>query len=212
MYLMTSTRPDLAAAVGIFSRFLSNPGKEHWEGLKRVLRYIKYTVDYRLTFVRKEKFLLKGYVDSDWAGCVDTSRSTTGFVFVLGGTAVSWSSKRQKCVTLSSCEAEYVAAGHATREAIWLADFLAELGEDLPGAVQIHSDSQSAISLVKNPVQHQNTKHIRIQYHFIRERYKDGEVNFKYISTKDQPADFLTKAVSREKFEMCGEFIGVKSP
>jgi hypothetical protein len=203
MYLMMCTRPDIATAVGVFSRFLENPGRDHWEGVKRVFRYLKATSDLKLTFRRTKKFVLKAYVDSDFAGCLDTSRSTTGWIFLLGGTAVSWSSKRQKSVTLSTCEAEYMAAGSATKESIWIRDYLSELGVEQEGPVNLMSDSQSAIQLVRNPVLHQSTKHIRTNAHFIREVVHSGEINLKYVQTKSQVADFLTKALTREKTEFC---------
>jgi hypothetical protein len=210
MYLMTCTRPDLAAAIGIFSRFMSNPGKEHWEGVKRILRYIRFTADFKLTFWRQKKLKIRGYVDSDWAGCLDTRRSTTGYVFTLGNTAVSWSSKRQQCVTVSSCEAEYVAAGIATREALWISEFLDELGEPDQRPVKIFCDSQSALNLIRNPVNHEGSKHIHVQHHHIREQYQIGEIKMEYIPTKQQPADALTKAVNRETLERCRTAVGVQ--
>jgi hypothetical protein len=210
MYVMTCTRPDIATAVGVLSRFSENPGRDHWEGVKRVFRYLKATSDIKLTFRRTKKFHLKGYVDADYAGCLDTSRSTTGWIFLLGGTAISWSSKRQKSVTLSTCEAEYVAAGFATKESLWISEYLGELGVDQSGPVNIMCDSQSAIALLRNPVLHQSTKHIRIQVHFIRERYNSGEINLKYVDTRNQLADFLTKALTREKTEVCRKGTGLE--
>jgi hypothetical protein len=153
---------------------------------------------------------LKGFVDADYAGCVDTSRSTTGWIFLLGGTAVSWCSKRQAAVTLSTCEAEYMAVGSATKEAMFLKKFLEELGyyNDEFG-VKLHCDSQSAINLMKNPTLHQSTKHIKVQEHFIRERIAFGDIRVVFVPTKDQKADFLTKPLSREKIEFCRKECGV---
>lgn len=181
----------------------------HWEGVKRVIRYAKQTADLKLAFRRQEKLTFAGYVDADYGGCVDTSRSTTGWIFLINGTAVSWSSKRQKSITLSTCESEYMAAGSAVKEALWAKEFLEELGVDLPGPVKIWSDSQSAINLLRNPVLHQSTKHIRISAHFIREKYTSGEITLQYIKTGKQVADFLTKALSQEKVEKCREAAGV---
>ena len=110
MYLMVSTRPDLAAAVGILSRFMENPGKVHWEAVKKVLRYVQHTKSYGLLYKRSGSLDLVGFCDSNWGGCLDTRRSTTGYVFMMSGGAVSWCSKRQKSTSQSSCEAEYVVA------------------------------------------------------------------------------------------------------
>jgi hypothetical protein len=210
MYLMLCTRPDIAASIGVMSRFLNNPGKQHWEGVKRIIRYVKATKDLKLTFERKIKFDLKGFVDADYAGCIDTSRSTTGWIFLLGGCAISWCSKRQTAVTLSTCEAEYMACGSAVKEALFLREYLMELGIiESEKAMKIYSDSQSAIHLMKNPVLHQSTKHIRVSAHFIRECYQKGLVKVQFVPTKQQLADFLTKAMTREKMELCRSGVGL---
>ena len=120
MYLMLMTRPDLAASVQILSRFMEKPTRIHWEAIKRVLRYIQGTKEIGLKFQRTQKFELYGFCDSDWGGCLDTRRSTSGYVFLLGGAAVSWSSKRQATVAMSSAEAEYIAATHAAKESLWI--------------------------------------------------------------------------------------------
>jgi len=149
MYLMICTRPDLAASIGILSRFLENPGVDHWEAVKRVLRYLQLTKDKCLKFVKHPVMVFDGYVDSDWGGCPDTRKSTGAYVFRLGGTAISWASKRQSSVALSSCEAEYMAACQASKEAVWLGNFLEELGIPREGALNIQTDSQSALQLMK---------------------------------------------------------------
>jgi hypothetical protein len=153
---------------------------------------------------------LRGYVDADYAGCLNTSRSTTSWIFLLGETAVSWCSKRQKAVTLSTCEAEYMAMGSATKEAMFLKEFLTELGyfHDEKG-VKLFCDSQSAINLMKNPVLHQSTKHIRVQAHFIRERVELGDIRVSFVGTKEQIADYLTKPTAREKLVFCRRSAGV---
>jgi hypothetical protein len=210
MYLMVSTRPDLAAAVGMFSRFCQNPRKEHWEGVKRILRYIKGTRSHGLVFTRGRSLELKGYTDSDWGGCPDTGRSTGGYVFLLGGAAISWSSQRQKSSALSSCEAEYMAACGAAKEAIWTKEMLHQLGHPKEEPVKILSDSESAMNLMKNPVLHQKTKHIGIQFHFVRELIEKGDVSFSYCKRDFMVADSLTKAVSRVKVEFCRTMMGIQ--
>ena len=161
-------------------------------------------------FTRKESLELEGYTDSDWGGCPDTGRSTGGFVFLLGGAAVSWSSRRQTSNALSSCEAEYMAACEAAKEGIWLRETLSQLEQPRSGPVMVKCDSQSAMSLMKNPVLHIRTKHINIQYHYIRETIEKGEVYFVFCRTELMVADSLTKAVPESKVVFCRTQMGVK--
>ena len=127
----------------------------------------------------------------------------------MSGYQSEYNRLRQKSVTLSTCEAEYVAAVSCTKESMWIAEYLGDLGVDLGGPVNLLCDSQSAIALAKNPVLHQSTKHIRIQVHFIREKLESGEINLKYVETKLQVADFLTKPLTREKTEFCRNSVGL---
>ena len=209
MYLMVSTRPDLAAAVGILSRFMENPGKVHWEAVKKVLRYVQHTKSYGLLYKRSGSLDIVGFCDSNWGGCLDTRRSTTGYVFMMSGGAVSWCSKRQKSTSQSSCEAEYVAAAQAAMEVAWERAFMEELGHSWEVAIAIGSDSQSAMKLADDPVYHEKSKHIDIKVHYIREQIEKGEVEFVYVPTEYQVADALTKAVPRSKVEFCREKMGV---
>ena len=203
MYLMVCTRPDLAAVIGVLSRFLENPGQVHWEAVKRVFRYLKLTVSWGLKFTKQSSLVLDGYVDADWGGCPDTRRSTGAYIFRLGGTAISWASKRQSSVALSSCEAEYMALSQAAKEAVWLSNFVQELGVQLGEPLNIKSDSQSALALVKNPVFHARTKHIGIHYHFVRDLVWRNQISFTFCRTDQQWADALTKSVPREKLVNC---------
>jgi hypothetical protein len=161
MYAMVCTRPDIAHAVGVVSRYMSNPGKQHWEAVKWILRYLRGTSDMSLCFAGAD-LKLQGYVDADLAGDVDSRKSTTGFVYTLGGTAVCWASKLQKIVAISTIEAEYVALTEAGKEMVWLQSFLDELGKKNEMGI-LHSDSQSAIFLAKNPAYHSRTKHIQLR-------------------------------------------------
>ena len=157
---------------------------EHWKGAKRVLRYIKGTINYGLVFDgRSTRCFLIGYSDADWANDVDTRRSTSGYVFQINGLTVSWSSKRQSCVTRSSTEAEYVALSHATQEAVWLRRLLNDIGEKQDQPSVMNEDNQGAIELSKNPRFHNRTKHIDVAYHFIREKVNDKSINVKYCRT-----------------------------
>ena len=210
MYLMVSTRPDLAAAVGRVSRFGKNPGPEHWRAVKWILMYLQKTKSHGLTFRKQGKMQVIGHCDSDHNGCVDTRRSTTGYVMKLGGGSISWCSRRQKTVALSSCEAEYMAACEATREATWEAKLLKELGYNGVCPIEIRSDSQSAIALIDNPVFHDKTKHIAAKYHFVREKVEDGTVAFSYCPTDSNIADSLTKGVPKLKTIFCRVGMGVE--
>ena len=208
MYAMVSTRPDLAHAVGVVSRFMSNPGKMHWEGVKWIFRYLRGTKDKVLNFGGKG-LSLTGYVDADLAGSdLDKRRSTSGYVFTYGGTAVSWTSKLQKVVALSTTEAEYVAVTEAAKEMVWLQNFLSELGKEQSNG-ELYSDSQSAIHLAKNPAFHSRTKHIELKYHFIRYLLDKKVLQLLKVRGDQNPADMLTKVVTLEKLELCSASTGL---
>ena len=209
MYLMVSTRPDIASSIQVFAKYMQNPGVEHWEGVKRVFRYLKSTMKMCVRYERGHSSQVSGFCDSDYAGDVDTMRSTAGYIFLLAGGAISWSSKRQAIVALSSTEAEYMAATHASKEALWLKRFIGELGTN-QSPVKILCDNQSALKLMKNPQYHARTKHISVQFHFIRELIEEGEIEFHFVGTNMQCADFLTKGVTREKLELFTFEVGLR--
>ena len=164
-YLSIATRPDITYAVSILSRFMHNPGIPHWNGLKRVYAYLKYTRDLWLSFgtVKAE---IEGFSDADGMSQQDR-HAISGYVFMLNGGAVSWSSKRQDTISLSTTEAEYIALTHAAKEAIWFRNLLSELFGPIVEPILINSDNQSAIALAKDDRFHARTKHIDIRYHFI---------------------------------------------
>jgi hypothetical protein len=207
MYAMVCTRPDIAHAVGVVSRYISNPGKQHWEAVKWILRYLKGTSDMSLCFTGAD-LKLQGYVDADLAGDVDSRKSTTGFVYTLGGTAVCWTSRLQKIVALSTTEAEYVAVTEAGKEMVWLQGFLDELGRKNEKGI-LHSDSQSAIFLAKNPAYHSRTKHIQLRYHFIRSLLESEQLLLEKIRGTENLADMLTKGVTIEKLKLCTTSVGL---
>jgi len=165
----TQTRPDIQFAVGLIAQFGSNPGIAHFKTAKRVLHYLKGTADYNLVLGRRRerRFDLIGWSDSNWAQDVDDCRSTSGFVFDVAGSSVTWSSKKQPTVATSSVEAEYVASANATKEAVWLHTLLTELDFPPMTATVIHADNQGCIALANNPVSHSRAKHIDIRHHFI---------------------------------------------
>jgi transposase InsO family protein len=209
MYAMLATRPDIAYAVGVLSKYAATPGQAHWTALKRVYRYLRGTVNMCLTYRGNSEPDLLAFVDADWASDINDRRSTTGFVFLISGGAVSWSSKKQTSVALSSTEAEYMAAAAATKEAIWLKTFLSELDFSKTHPITLQIDNQSAILLAKNAMFHERTKHIAIRYHFIREKLEEGEICVEYVPTNEQVADVLTKPLTREKHGRFVEGMGV---
>ena len=184
---------------------MSTPTVAHWNAAKGVLRYISGTANYGITF-GGDDLTLRAYCDADYAGDTDTRRSTTGYVFILSGGAISWSSRLQPTVALST--AEYMAAAYAIKEALWLRTLLSELDQD-PGTIQIFADSQSAIKLLKNPVFSMRSKHIDVIYHFARERVTRNDVAFEYIRTNEMAADALTKPLPASKFHFCRASMGV---
>jgi hypothetical protein len=210
MYAMLCTRPDIAYAVSVVSRYSSNPTPSHFLAVKKIFRYLRGTWDFQLTYQGKLGEL-RGYSDADWAGDTETRRSTGGFVFNMGSGAISWSSKRQPVVALSSCEAEYMGQTQAAKEAIWLNQLLQQLDEspEGPQAVVIYCDNQGAMALAKNPEFHARTKHIDLQHHFVREKVAEGRIRLEYVNTHDQIADGLTKPLGKEKFIQFRKALGL---
>ena len=212
MFAACVTRPDITCAVGQLSQFLNNPSSKHMLAVKRVLRYLQGTPSLGITYGPPPS-RLTGYSDADWAGDVNTRRSTTGYVVMLNNGAVAWRSQRQPTVALSTMEAEYMALTEATKELKWIKTFLAELGcngqstDSTP--TDLYSDNQSAIALAKNPVSHARAKHIDIRHHFVREAIQDQIIWVQYIPTAEMTADSLTKALGREKHEKCTARMGM---
>ena len=208
-YAATTTRPDIAAAISALSQYMSKPSVEHWIGVKRVLRYIQGTTNYGLRFSTDDSNVLVGYSDSDWAGDIDTRRSTSGYTFFIGKSLISWSSRKQETVAKSSTEAEYVALSGATQETIWLRRLLNDVRFDTSHPTIINEDNQGAIELSKNPKHHNRVKHIDIAYHFARERVASKEIEIVYCPTDSMIADVMTKGLSRDKFEKFCTLMGV---
>ena len=211
MYAMLGTRPDIAFAVSVVSRYASNPSERHKTAVKRIFRYLRGTTNLRLTF-KGDLVYLTGYTDADWAGDRDTRRSTSGYVFNIGSGAISWSSNRQSTVALSTCEAEYIGQTQAAKEAIWLKTLLDQLNpeDSSPVATIIYGDNQGAIALAKNPQFHARTKHIDIQHHFIRQKVDEGKIELQYVPTAKQVADGLTKALCKDKFILFRRALGLE--
>ncbi|KAJ9533036.1 hypothetical protein QJQ45_018125 [Haematococcus lacustris] len=208
MYLACCTRPDIAFAVGALARHLAAPTEQHWQAARAVLSFVKGTAGHGLLL--GESTALQGYCDADYAGDIDTRRSTTGYVFTMGGTAVSWSSRLQPTVAAATAEAEYMAAAAAVKEALWLSKLLRDL-QLSGGSVAIMCDNQAALKLLQNPIASNRSKHIDVHHHFARERAARGEVQFEYCSTDSMVADIMTKALPAVKFGFCQQGMGVFS-
>ncbi|CAJ2639360.1 unnamed protein product [Trifolium pratense] len=206
---LTCTRPDILYAVGVVSRYMEHPTTTHLKAAKRILRYIKGTTNLGLYYSVSDDYKLVGYSDSDWGGDVDDRKSTSGFVFYIGNTTFTWMSKKQSIVTLSTCEAEYVAATSCVCHAIWLRNLLKELSLPQKEPTKIFVDNKSAIALAKNPVFHDRSKHIDTRYHYIRECVSNNDVKLEYVKTNDQVADIFTKPLKREHFVKLRYLLGV---
>lgn len=201
LYLAVYTRPDISYSVGVLSQFLDNPGMTHWIAAKRVLRYLKSTINCALTYCHdKTGIILSGASDADWAGNLDDRKSMSGYVFkVQGGSgAISWRSQKQPTVALSSTEAEYVALAIASQEAIFLRQLLGELGFEQSLPTFIGEDNQSCISIT-NRTDHKRTKHVDIKYCFLRDFVAKKFISVNYIPSEQMVADVLTKHLGRPK-------------
>jgi DNA-dependent RNA polymerase auxiliary subunit epsilon len=204
VYIMTSTRPDLCYSVTKLSQYLSAPTVVHLNTAKHVLRYLKGTADKGLVFRKSdERVSLIGYCDADW-GSSEDRRSITGYGFKLNknGPLISWKSRKQPTVALSTCEAEYMSLSSAIQEAKFLSQLLNDFLVESSNPVSLYCDNQGAIALAKNPVQHQRSKHIDIRYHFIRQEIQKGSVNVMYVTSNENVADIFTKALPGSRVKM----------
>jgi hypothetical protein len=230
MYAMTCTRPDLAFASSVLSRYGSNPGMPHWRAVKRVLQYLNHTSQYAISYHGRpvsaskssdqtnSQAVISGYCDSDWGSNVDTRKSIAGYIFVLAGGAVSWAAKCQPTVALSTVEAEYMSYSLASRDAMWWRQFLnqlyyrtkaTELYSNSLSPTIIYADNQGAIALASNPEFHQRTKHISIIWHYIRELITNKQIKLSYLQTSEMAADFLTKSLPQLSLTRCCTAVGL---
>ncbi|KAL6335067.1 hypothetical protein AAG906_026447 [Vitis piasezkii] len=200
MYAMNCMRPDIAYAVNKLSRFTNNLGKDHWKALVRVLRYLRYTLNYGLHYLRYPT-VLKGYSDANWISNMNDSKSTSGYVFTIGGATISWKSSKQTCIARSMMESEFFALDKAEEKAKWLHNFL----EDIPcwpklvPAICIHCDSQSTIGRVQSSMYNGKPRHIRRRHNTVRQLLANRIISIDYVKSKDNLADPLTKGFSRDQ-------------
>ena len=205
---LTASRPDICYSVGVCARYQSNPMESHVSAVKRIIRYVNSTSDYGIWYSKDTNSNLACFSDADWAGNADDRKSTSGGCFFLGNNLVSWHSKKQNSISLSTAEAEYIAAGSCCTQLLWLKQMLIDYGFDL-GVLTIFCDNTSAINISKNPVQHSRTKHIDIRHHFIRELVENKSLQLEYVDTEKQLADIFTKALDASRFDSLRKSLGV---
>jgi hypothetical protein len=198
MWGQLATRPDLSFSVSLLSRFQANPGIDHWNALMHVIGYVKNTIDFGLTYSRENVLSPIAFVDADYGGCRDTRRSTSGYIFLMAGGAVTWSSKRQATVALSTVEAEYVAMSRCAQQMAWMQTWLDEVVVEYEKPGIIKGDSRGAIALSKNTKDHGKVKHIDIRHHYLRDLVKAGTILFEQVPSIDNLADLFTKPLSRD--------------
>jgi len=211
MYLAVTTRPDITNAVSILARFNSNPGPTHWKAVKHLFRYLKGTMDLKLVYRPSDSTeLFTSYSDADHGGAKDSGRSTGSYLLKVGTGAVSWSSKLQPVVALSTTEAEYIAAVEAGKEMVWMRNILGEFGYSFTAPSTLYIDNQSAISVAKNPEHHGRMKHLDLRFYWLRDTVDSGIISPQHIATVDMPADILTKPLPRAKVEVCRRLMGLE--
>ncbi|CAH9136574.1 unnamed protein product, partial [Cuscuta epithymum] len=210
---LTMTRPDITFAVHLVSQFMHAPRTSHMLAVKRIFRYLQGTSDHGLLLRPNITApTLQAYSDADWAGCPDSSRSTSGFAIFLGPNLVSWKSKKQPTVSRSSTEAEYRAIAYTVQDTLHIRSILFELGVPICTPVKLFCDNVSASYLSMNPIQHARSKHISIDYHFVRERVSHGDLVVRYVPTQFQLADIFTKCLSPQRFNFLRDNLCVISP
>ncbi|CAL2268253.1 unnamed protein product [Prunus armeniaca] len=181
---LTNTRPDIVHDVSVVSRFMSDLSNHHFAAVKRILRYIQRTQGYGIRYTQEKEAQFFGYTDSDWEGAIDDRKSTSGHVFFLGSKVISWSSKKQSTVALSTAEAEYISATSAACEAVWIRRILVDLRQEQNTPTKLYCDNMSTIAMTKNPIFHSMSKHIELRHHFIRKLVEDEEIELKFYGTE----------------------------
>ncbi|XP_048493268.1 uncharacterized mitochondrial protein AtMg00810-like [Beta vulgaris subsp. vulgaris] len=209
---LTFTRPDISYAVQQICLYMHDPREAHMLALKRIVRYLQGTLDHGLYLYPSPTSKLIAYTDADWGGCPDTRRSTSGYCVFLGDNLLSWSAKRQPTLSRSSAEAEYRGVANVVSESCWLRNLLLELHCPLSTATLVYCDNVSAIYLTGKPVQHQRTKHIEMDIHFVREKVARGHVRVLHVPSRHQIADIFTKGLPLILFEDFRDSLSVRPP
>ncbi|KAL6277717.1 hypothetical protein ACE6H2_021318 [Prunus campanulata] len=207
---LSHTRPDIAYAVSVVSQFMHAPSERHMDAVNRILRYLKSTPGKGIIFTKNESLTIEGYTDADWAGDNTNRRSTSGYFTFVGGNLVTWRSKKQKVVSRSSAEAEYRAMAQGICELLWVKNVMKELGYKPRVAMSLYCDNKAAIAIAHNPVQHDRTKHVEVDRHFIKEKLEAHIIDVPFVKTEDQLADILTHAVSTTAFSNSLDKLGMR--
>jgi hypothetical protein len=202
MYAQVCTHPGLAFVTGMLGRYQKNPDIDHWNEIKKVLKYIQGTKGLMLTYERSDSVEIIGYSDSDFAGCLDTKRSTSGYVFKLTGGAISWSSSKQNVMTSSTMYAEFVACYEATEQTMWLKKFVPDLGvvDSIEKPLKLYCDNELAVLYAHNNKKIKAAKYINIRFYVVKEKIQDQTINLEHISTKKMIVDPLTKGLPPSVF------------
>ena len=212
MYAMTCTRPDVSFALSMVSRHQQNPGEGHWTAVKSILKYLRNTKERLLVYGGESELKVSGYSDASFQTDKDDSKSQSGWVFLLNGGAVSWKSSKQETVADSTCESEYIAASEASKEAIWMRNFIGDLGvvPTVQDPIEMFCDNEGAIALTKESKDHGRSKHIDRKYHFIRNKVEEGHVIVKRVPSEENPADPFTKPLAISKHDVHARGIGLR--
>ena len=205
---LTASRPDINFAVGVCVRYQAEPKISHLTQAKRIMKYINSTSDYGIMYLHSENSILICYCDADWAGSFDDNKSTYGGCFFLGNNLISWFSKKQNSVSLSTAKAEYIAARSSFSQLVWMKQMQKEYNVE-QDVLTLYCDYLSAINISKNPIQHSRTKHIDIRHHFIRDLVEDKVVTLEHVDTEEQLVDIFTKALNAKQFEKLRGKLGI---
>ena len=211
---LSHTRPDIAYSVGVVSQFMHSPQEEHWEAVLRIVKYLKGTTEHGLMFEKHGHLEIHGFTDADWAGNPNDRRSTAGYFTFVGGNLVTWRSKKQKVVALSSAEAEAEFRGikSGLTEVLWLRRLMTELDLQSTLPCRLFCDNKATISISENPVQHDRTKHVEVDRHFIKENLEAKVVEMPYVKSEDQLTDILTKVVDSKTFQEVLDKLSIVNP
>jgi hypothetical protein len=207
---LSHMRPDIAYAVSVVSQFMHNPSEEHMDAVIRILRYLKSSPGKGLMLSKNDHLRVEGYTDADWAGNISDRKSTSGYFMFVGGNLVTWRSKKQNVVALSSAEAEFRGMAKGLCELLWLKQLLTEIGFAPSCEMDLFCDNKAAIDISHNPVQHDRTKHVEVDRHFIKQNLESKIIRFPFIKSEEQLADVLTKAVCSKNFYNSLDKLGIR--
>ena len=211
MYIMTCTRPDIAYAIGKLSRYTSNPSNLHWQAVNRVLRYLKKTINYGLCYSGYPS-IIEGYSDASWITSLEDHASTSGWIFILGGGAISWGSKKQTCITDSTMAAEFIALAAASKEAEWLRNLLynVPIWPKPISPISIRCDSEATLAKAYSQVYNGKSRHIGLRHSFVRQLISDGVITVTFVRSSENLADPLTKSLARDIVNKTSRGMGLK--